>query len=56
MPLDAVQRGLDRAPFVVLPMSDNLARSQQTIADRFHALGLIPNAIKVSDQIWRPGA
>ena len=56
MPLDAVQRGVDRAPFVVLPMTADLARSQQTIAGRFHALGLIPAEIKVSDQIWRPGA
>jgi sulfonate transport system substrate-binding protein len=56
MPLDAVQRGVDRAPFIVLPIDDELARSQQKVADRFHALGLIPTAIKVSDEVWRAGA
>src|ERR1700733_4970870 len=53
MPLDAVQRGVDRAPFVVLPMDDELTRSQQTVANRFRSLGLIPADINVSDQVWR---
>jgi NitT/TauT family transport system substrate-binding protein/sulfonate transport system substrate-binding protein len=56
MPLDAVQRGVDRAPFVVLPMDDELTRSQQKVAERFRALGLIPTDIKVGDQVWRAGA
>jgi sulfonate transport system substrate-binding protein len=56
MPLDAVQRGVDRAPLMVLPMSDELARGQQKIADRFRGLGLIPTEFKVSEQIWRAGA
>jgi len=56
MPIDAVQRGIDRAPFTVLPMTDDLARSQQVIADRFQKLGLIPAAIRVRDQVWRAGA
>jgi NitT/TauT family transport system substrate-binding protein/sulfonate transport system substrate-binding protein len=53
MPLDAVQRAADRAPFQVLPMDDALTRSQQIVADRFHSLGLIPTDIKVSGQVWR---
>jgi sulfonate transport system substrate-binding protein len=53
MPLDVVQRGVDRAPFVVLPMDDELARTQQTVANRFRSLGLIPADINVSDQVWR---
>jgi len=56
MPLDAVRRGVDRAPFIVLPMDDELARSQQKVAERFRALGLIPTEIKVSDEVWRAGA
>jgi hypothetical protein len=30
-------------------MNDDLARSQQKVADRFRALGLLPVDIKVSD-------
>jgi len=56
MPLDVVQRGVDRAPFVVRPMDDELTRSQQKVAERFRALGLIPTDINVSDEVWRAGA
>ena len=56
MPIDAVRRGVDRVPFVVLPMDDEFARSQQKIAERFRALGLIPTDIRVSDEVWRAGA
>ena len=40
-------------PFQVLPMNDDLTRSQQKAADRFRALGLLPVDIKVSDIVWR---
>jgi sulfonate transport system substrate-binding protein len=53
MPLDAVQRAVDRAPFQVLPMDDEIARNQQIVANRFRTLGLIPADIKISDQVWR---
>lgn len=53
MPLDAVQRAVNRAPFVVLPMNEEIVRNQQIVANRFHALGLIPIDIKVSDAVWR---
>jgi sulfonate transport system substrate-binding protein len=53
MPLDAVQRATDRAPFQVLPMDDAIANNQQIVANRFRSLGLIPVDIKVSDQMWR---
>jgi NitT/TauT family transport system substrate-binding protein/sulfonate transport system substrate-binding protein len=56
MPIDAVRRGVDRDPFIVLPMDDELTRSQQKVAERFRALGLIPAEIKVSDAVWRAGA
>ena len=44
-----------RVPAEVLPMNDDLARSQQQVADRFRALGLLPVDIKVSDIVWRAG-
>ena len=53
MPLDAVQRAVDRAPFQVLAMNDEITSNQQIVANRFHSLGLIPADIKVSDQVWR---
>ena len=36
-------------------MNDELTRSQQKVADRFRALGLVPVDIKVSDIVWRAG-
>jgi NitT/TauT family transport system substrate-binding protein/sulfonate transport system substrate-binding protein len=56
MPLDTVRRGVDRDPFVVLPVDAEVVRVQQKVADRFSGLGLIPSAINVSDQVWRAGA
>jgi len=53
MPLDAVQRAVDRAPFIVLPMNEEIVRNQQIVANRFRSLGLIPAEIKVSDEVWR---
>jgi sulfonate transport system substrate-binding protein len=50
---EAVQRAVDRAPFLVLPMDDELTQIQQTVANRFRSLGLIPTDIKVSDHVWR---
>jgi sulfonate transport system substrate-binding protein len=56
VPLDAMRRSIDRSPFLVLPMSDELTRSQQDIADRFRKLGLLPIDIKVNDEVWRARA
>ncbi|MEA2729404.1 MAG: sulfonate transport system substrate-binding protein, partial [Acetobacteraceae bacterium] len=48
-------RALAEDPFQVLPMNDELTRSQQKVADRFRALGLVPVDINVSDIVWREG-
>jgi NitT/TauT family transport system substrate-binding protein/sulfonate transport system substrate-binding protein len=53
LPSDAVRRAIGRVPFVVLRMDDDLTKSQQQVADRFHTLGLVPVDIKVSDIVWR---
>jgi NitT/TauT family transport system substrate-binding protein/sulfonate transport system substrate-binding protein len=53
MPVEAVQRAADRAPFIVLPMNDEIVRNQQIVANRFRSLGLLPIDIKVSDEVWR---
>jgi hypothetical protein len=39
----------------VQPMNDELTRSQQKVADRFRAQGLIPVDLKVADIVWRAG-
>ena len=53
IPQDVWRRALARHPFEVLRMNDDLVRSQQKVADRFRALGLVPVDIKVSDIVWR---
>ncbi|HQT79480.1 MAG: hypothetical protein B7Z80_11895 [Rhodospirillales bacterium 20-64-7] len=52
LPPDAAQRVVDRLPFAVRPMTTELIQSQQGIADRFRALGLLPTDIKVADAVW----
>lgn len=52
---DVWTRALAQNPFQVLAMNDDLTRSQQNVADRFRALGLVPVDIKVSDIVWRAG-
>ncbi len=34
------------------PMTPRVAAAQQAIADRFHALKLIPRPILVADAVW----
>ncbi|HEX3574120.1 MAG TPA: aliphatic sulfonate ABC transporter substrate-binding protein [Rhodopila sp.] len=48
-------RALVTDPFKVQPMSDDIIRSQQKVADRFRAQNLVPVDIKVADIVWRPG-
>jgi len=52
IPLDAQKKSTDRTDFVVVPINQALVAEQQRIADRFHALGLIPHPIKVKEIIW----
>ena len=49
-------RALANHPFEVLRLNDDLVHSQQKVADRFKAQGLIPVEIKVADIFWRPTA
>jgi sulfonate transport system substrate-binding protein len=53
---DVWRRALARHPFAVLRMNDDLVKSQQKVAERFRALGLVPVDIKVSDIVWRASA
>ena len=55
LPADVELRAINRSPLKTLPMNDAFADSQQQVADRFHALGLIPTAINVRTQVWHLG-
>jgi aliphatic sulfonates family ABC transporter substrate-binding protein len=50
---DVWLRALAQDPFQVLRMDDAVTGSQQKVANRFRALGLVPIDIKVSDIVWR---
>ncbi|UMY16614.1 aliphatic sulfonate ABC transporter substrate-binding protein [Methylobacterium organophilum] len=52
VPLAATRRAVDRTDYVIGPMSPAAVAEQQRIADRFHALGLIPKPIRVADAVW----
>ncbi len=53
VPLDATSRAVNRNPLALRAIDDDIVRTEQQVADRFLALGLIPEAIRVSDQVWR---
>ncbi len=56
VPLAATRRAVDRTDYVIGPMNDGVAAEQQVIADRFHALKLIPKPIRIADAVWTPPA
>ena len=54
LPVEVVEKSLSRYQFGVQPLTAAVAAEQQKIADAFHALGLIPKAIRVADAL--PGS
>jgi len=56
--IEAIRRFVDRSNYKVIPIDDDVIRSQQTVADRFARLGLIPKQVKVADIVWKwtPGS
>lgn len=53
--LEPTRRAVDRTDYVIEPgVSAPVAAEQQRVADRFHALGLIPKPIRVQDIVWTP--
>ncbi|HEV2543970.1 MAG TPA: aliphatic sulfonate ABC transporter substrate-binding protein [Methylobacterium sp.] len=54
VPLAATRRAVDRIRFVIAPMDAAVIAEQQRIADRFHAIGVIPRPVRVSDIVWAP--
>ncbi|MFH6781682.1 MULTISPECIES: aliphatic sulfonate ABC transporter substrate-binding protein [Methylobacterium] len=56
VPLPATRRAVDRTDYVIGPMSPSAVAEQQRVADRFHALSLIPRPIKIADALRTPVA
>jgi len=52
VPLAATRRAVDRTDYVIGPMTDRVVAEQQRVADRFHALKLIPKPIRIADAVW----
>ena len=48
----AEQRSVNRAEFTFGPLNSDVLAQQQTVADRFQRLGLIPAPIRVRDIVW----
>ncbi|GEP10190.1 Putative aliphatic sulfonates-binding protein [Methylobacterium gnaphalii] len=54
VPLPATERTVGRIKYVIAPMSPEVTAEQQRIADRFHALKIIPRSVRVADIVWTP--
>jgi sulfonate transport system substrate-binding protein len=56
--IEAIRRFVDRSNYKVIPVDDEVIRSQQAVADRFARLGLIPKPVRVADIVWKwtPGS
>ena len=49
---EAERRAVARLKIELTPVTDRMVASQQTIADTFHRLGLVPRAVSVRDAVW----
>ena len=56
VPLEAQTLAANRTQFAIEPLTPEIVASQQTTADRFFRLGLIPKKITVADAVWTPPA
>jgi sulfonate transport system substrate-binding protein len=56
--IEAIRRFVDRSNYRVVPVDDEVIKSQQAVADRFARLALIPKPVKVSEIVWKwtPGS
>lgn len=53
VPLEQQRKTVERTPFAVLPLSDDIVAKQQATADRYLELGLLPKRIAVRDIVWK---
>jgi len=51
--IEAIRRFVDRSNYSVVPVDDEIIKIQQSVADRFARLGLVPKPVKVADIVWK---
>lgn len=51
--IEAVRRFVARANYRVVPLDEDVIKSQQAVADRFAKLGLIPKPVDVKEIVWK---
>lgn len=56
IPEPILEVALERQSYGIKPLDEKVVTEQQSIADTFHALGLLPKTIKISDAIRRSGS
>lgn len=54
--IEAQRVAADRASYAIGELTPSIVATQQRVADRFAALGLIPRAIQIRDAVWTPPA
>jgi sulfonate transport system substrate-binding protein len=56
--IEAIKRFVDRSNYRVVPLDEEVIKSQQAVADRFARLGLIPKPVNVREIVWNwtPGS
>lgn len=52
--LEIQKLAADRASFAIGPVTEDIINTQQAVADRFAALGLIPKKIVIREAVWSP--
>ena len=56
IPTPVLEVALGRQSYGAAPLSAEAAKSQQTVADTFFALGLLPKPVTVAEAVWRAGS
>jgi sulfonate transport system substrate-binding protein len=56
--IEAIRRFVARSNYSVVPVDEDIIRIQQSVADRFARLGLIPKPVRVAAIVWKwtPGS
>jgi sulfonate transport system substrate-binding protein len=56
IPAPVVEIALERQSYGIKPIGSEVVAAQQDIADTFHALGLLPKQITISEAVWKAGS
>ena len=56
IPAPVLEVALARQSYGAGPLSEEAVKSQQTVADTFYSLGLLPKPVTVADAVWRVGS